>query len=232
MTPALINRRGRGAGCSGVAWRRRCCPAIYSIVAPSRVDAQSLPPPPGAPTLTSLSPNQGTQDTTVVVTVTGSGFGTTVAVSGIGVTPSNIEEISGTSLRVTFTIAAKATSGPRNVTVTTTGGTSNALPFTVNALPPPEAPTLTSVSPNEELRGETVAVTLTGTNFVVGATTVNVGGGGVTVNNVVVGSSTSLTASFVIDLTAARSPRGDGQDAPAGEAKGKPSGSPSRRPVP
>ena len=54
--------------------------------------------------------------------------------------------------------------------------------------------------------GATVAVTLTGTNFVVGATTVNVGGGGVTVNNVVVGSSTSLTANFVLDLAAALVP--------------------------
>ena len=33
-------------------------PAIYSIVAPSPADAQSAPPP-GAPTLTSVSPNQG-----------------------------------------------------------------------------------------------------------------------------------------------------------------------------
>ena len=52
-----------------------------------------------------------------------------------------------------------------------------------------------------------MAVTLTGTNFVVGATTVAVGGGGVTVTNVVVGSSTSLTASFVLDLAAAAGPR-------------------------
>ena len=50
------------------------------------------------------------------------------------------------------------------------------------------APTLTSVSPNQGTPGATVAVTLTGTNFVVGATTVTVSGGGVTVNNVVVGS--------------------------------------------
>ena len=48
-----------------------------------------------------------------------------------------------------------------------------------------------------------MAVTLTGTNFVVGATTVNVSGAGVTVTNVVVGSATSLTASFVIDPAAA-----------------------------
>ena len=72
---------------------------------------------------------------------------------------------------------------------------------------PPPPPTLTSVSPNQGIRGETVAVTLTGTNFVVGATTVAVGGGGVTVTNVIVGSSTSLTASFVLDLAAAAGPR-------------------------
>ena len=69
--------------------------------------------------------------------------------------------------------------------------------------PPPDAPTLTSVSPNQGIRGETVAVELTGTNFVVGATTVNVDGDGVTVNNVDVSSSTSLTANFVLDPAAA-----------------------------
>ena len=74
------------------------------------------------------------------------------------------------------------------VTVTTAGGTSGAQTFTVNA-PAPGAPTLTSVAPNQGIQGTTVAVTLTGTNFVVGATTVNVSGSGVTVNNVVVGSS-------------------------------------------
>ena len=51
-----------------------------------------------------------------------------------------------------------------------------------------------------------MAVTLTGTNFVVGATTVNVSGAGVTVTNVVVGSATSLTASFVLDPAAAAGP--------------------------
>ena len=55
--------------------------------------------------------------------------------------------------------------------------------------------------------GTTVAVTLTGTNFVAGATTVNVGGSGVTVTNVVVSSRTSLTANFVLDPAAATGAR-------------------------
>ena len=72
--------------------------------------------------------------------------------------------------------------------------------------PRPGAPTLTSVAPNQGLRGGTVAVTLTGTNFVVGATTVAVSGAGVTVTSVVVGSTTSLTASFVLDPAATTVP--------------------------
>ena len=89
------------------------------------------------------------------------------------------------------------------MTVTTAGGTSGPQGFTITLAPP----TLASVSPNQGIRGATVAVTLTGTNFVFGATTVAVAGGGVTVGNVVVGGGTSLTASFVLDLAAAAGPR-------------------------
>ena len=95
------------------------------------------------------------------------------------------------------------------------------------------APTLTSLSPTQGARGTTVAVTLTGTNLVVGATTVNVSGSGVTVTNVTVSSATaqtatvrrgrsltataisgtSLTANFVIDpARRCWPPHGDGHD--------------------
>jgi hypothetical protein len=156
-------------------------------------------PAPGAPTLTSIAPNQGTQGTTVPVTLTGTNFvvGATVNVSGSGVTVNTVVVVTPTSLTANFVLEAAAAVGARTVPVTTAGGTSGAQTFTIN--PPP--PTLTNISPNQGIRGTTVAVTLTGTNFV-GATTVNVAGGGVTVNTVVVGSSTSLTANFVFDLTA------------------------------
>ena len=62
------------------------------------------------------------------------------------------------------------------MTVTTAAGTSGAQTFTVTVPLPPGTPTLTSVSPNQGIRGTTVAVTLTGTNFVAGATTVTVSG--------------------------------------------------------
>ena len=48
-----------------------------------------------------------------------------------------------------------------------------------------------------------MAVTLTGTNFVAGATVVNVSGADATASNVVVVSPTSLTASVVLDPAAA-----------------------------
>ena len=153
-----------------------------------------------APTLTSVSPNQGTLGTTVAVTLTGTNFvvgATTVNVSGAGVTVNNVVVGGATSLTADLVIGGAAAVGARTVTVTTAGGTSGGQTFTIN---PPPAPTLTSVSPNQGIRGATIAVTLTGTNFVGGATTVNVAGGDVTVNTVVVGNSTSLTANFVLDL--------------------------------
>jgi hypothetical protein len=96
------------------------------------------------------------------------------------------------------------------VTVTTPVGRSGAQPFTIN-LPAPGRADADERRAESRHPGATVAVTLTGTNFVVGATTVNVSGAGVTVNTVVVGSGTSLTANFVIDPAAAGCPRhGDG----------------------
>src|SRR5205085_10050563 len=52
------------------------------------------------------------------------------------------------------------------VTVTTSGGTSSAVPFTIAV----GAPTLASISPNSAVAGAAVPVTLTGTNFISGAT--------------------------------------------------------------
>ncbi len=109
-------------------------PAIYSIVAPSPVEAQS--PGPGAPTLTSVSPNQGIRGTTVAVTLTGTNFvagATTVTVSGGGVTVTNVIVSSATSLTANFVLDPAAAEGPRTVTVTTAAGTSGAQTFTVTS---------------------------------------------------------------------------------------------------
>ena len=144
-------------------------------------------------------------------------------VSGAGVTVNTVVVGSTTSLTANFVIDPAAATGARTVTVTTAGGTSGAQTFTVNAAGAAAAPTLTSVAPNQGLQGATVAVTLTGTNFVVSATTVAVSGAGVTVNTIVVGSTTSLTANFVLDPAAPRRAHGDGHDGRRHERRRKPS---------
>ena len=211
VSPATTRRWLLGRGVAAAM-----LPAIYSIAAPSPVEAQSAGP--AVPTLTSVSPSQGIQGTTVAVTLTGTNFivgGTTVNVSGSGVTIATITvnrirsltaRANGTSLIANFVIDPAAGVGPRTVTVTTVAGTSGGQTFTIT-LPTPGAPTLTSVSPNQGTRGTTVAVALTGTNFVAGATTVTVGGSGATVTNVAVSSGTSLTANFVLDAAATEGPR-------------------------
>ena len=152
------------------------------------------------PTLTSISPISGVQGQGVAVTLTGTNFvaGATIGVSGAGITVSNTTVASATQITATFAIAANAATGAQNVTVTTSGGTSGAQPFTVNLAPP----TLTSISPNSGAQGQSVPVTLTGTNFVAGAA-IGVSGAGITVSNTTVLSATQITATFAIAANAA-----------------------------
>ncbi|MBI4471822.1 MAG: matrixin family metalloprotease [Acidobacteria bacterium] len=157
-----------------------------------------LPP---APALESIQPASGVQGQTANVNLTGSNFvagATTVVVSGTGVALGTVNVISPTSLATTLTIHAAAPPGDRSVTVSTTGGTSGFVTFTV--LPP--EPTLGSISPSSGIQGRSVTVTLAGTNFVAGATTVTVSGTGVTASAVNVAGSTSLTTTLNISSTA------------------------------
>jgi hypothetical protein len=155
---------------------------------------------PAAPVLTSVSPGSGVQGTSVPVTLTGANFvaPAAVAVSNPGVTVGGVTVASATQITATLTIGAGATTGAANVTVITSGGTSGTAVFTVN----PPAPVLTSVSPASGVQGTSVPVTLTGTNFVAGAT-VAVGSSGVTVSNVTVTGATQITATFAIAANAA-----------------------------
>ncbi|WP_460504358.1 IPT/TIG domain-containing protein, partial [Hymenobacter agri] len=115
-----------------------------------------------APVISSLSPTSGTVGTSVVIT--GTGFTGATAVSFNG-TAATFTVNSGT--QITATVPPGTITG--NVTVTTPGGTSNAVPFTV--LPP--APTLSSLSPNSGTVGTSVIIT--GTNLT-GATAVSFNG--------------------------------------------------------
>jgi hypothetical protein len=160
--------------------------------------AITLAPP---PTLTMIAPSTASQGSGVNVSITGTNFisNASFQFSGTGVTVINMNITSGTTMTATFIIAANAPLGIQNVTLTTSGGTSNPVTFTVT-LPPP--PTLTSINPASGVQGNSVNVTLTGTNFISGAT-VNFSGAGVVVANTVVVSGTSITAQFQIAANAA-----------------------------
>src|SRR3989442_11111525 len=101
------------AGCSGVA-----------SLAPTLL-----------PTLSSVSPNSGTQGQTVAVTLTGTNFGpgATISVSGTGITASNVTVVSSTQITAMFAIAASAPTGPQNITVTGLAIASGAQAFTVRS---------------------------------------------------------------------------------------------------
>ena len=96
------------------------------------------------PTLTAvtgINPNRGTQGQTLGVTLTGTGFetGATINLSGALIGVSNLAVMSTTQITATFAIATNAALGPVNISVTTSGQTTNAVPFTI-------APALTVIS--------------------------------------------------------------------------------------
>ncbi len=169
-------------------------------------------PTSAAPTLASILPATGAAGSTASVTVIGTGFvsgATTVAISGGGVTASAATVQSATSLTASFVIDAAATPGARSVTVATAGGTSAPQSFTIVSAAPPASlqPSVASLRQTDGATGTSPAQVLTGANFVVGGTTLAVSGAGVAVTDVAVSSSTSLSATFVIDGAAAVGPR-------------------------
>ena len=138
------------------------------------------------PVLTAITPESGEQGTTVDVTLSGDYFesgDTSMVVSGTGVTVTDVTVTDATELTATLTIDPDAELGERDVTLTTGGGTSDPVGFTIEPAPVPE---LDQITPDTGRQGTTVDVTLFGANFETGATTVAVSGTGVTVTDVVV----------------------------------------------
>jgi hypothetical protein len=195
-----------------------------SAVSPSAIGSANvtITAPPPAPVLTSIAPNSGTQSTKVQVTLNGSNFasGATVSVSGSGASVSGVSVVSSSRITATFTIAATAAPGARPVSVTTAAGTSTAQSFTVVAAPTAK-PTLTSMTPNSGVRGSSIHVALTGTNFAA-PFTITVAGGGVSVSDVVVVNSTSATAIFHVNRGALRRSRDTTVATSSGSSNGLP----------
>jgi len=139
-----------------------------------------------APTVALVSPNSGPLAGGTSVTLTGTNFmaGAVVTIGGNALT--NVTVVSSTS--ITGTTPA-GTVGAKDVVVTTIAG-SGTCTGCFSYVAPPAVPTVTSVIPNSGVLAGGTSVTLTGTNFVAGATATI---GGTAVTNVTVVSSTSIT---------------------------------------
>jgi hypothetical protein len=149
------------------------------------------------PVLSSISPTSGFRGNNYNVTLTGTGLAGTTSINGAaGITITALTLMDDAHVTATFAIAANAATGARNISVTTPNGTSNTVQFSVQN---PPTPTLSSINPTSGVRGRSVGVTLTGTNFTTNGTTINfTSGSGITATGVTVVSSTQITATFVI----------------------------------
>ncbi len=161
-------------------------PAVKIVTAPSYAEktlplAVSLP----APTVTSVAPGAGRATTTTRVTISGTDFTTVTSVT-FGGTPAIVTRVTGPT-KLTATAPSKA-AGTDSVVVTAAGG-----PSTVDgSFTYLSGPTLTKVTPSAGRLAGGTTVTLTGTGFFTGVTSVTFGSGnhGATVH---VSGPTSLT---------------------------------------
>jgi hypothetical protein len=161
--------------------------------APANIYSYIAPPPPaaGTPTITGggggggISPSSGPTSGGTIITITGTNLTGTTGVTIGGVPATLVTVVNGT------TVTAKTppgTLGPKDVVVTTPGGTATSTGgFTYVALPP----TVTAVNPSTGTSLGGTSVTITGTNFT-GATAVTFGGTNVSSYTVV--NATTITA--------------------------------------
>jgi YVTN family beta-propeller protein len=159
-----------------------------------------------SPVVSSAIPVNGTQNSTLNVTVAGSlthfAQGTTTATFGAGITVNSVTVTNSTTATVNITISPTATPGPRTVTMTTGAEVaSEAGGFTVLV----GLPQITNVSPGTGAQGASLSLTITGlvTNFQANVSQVTFSGAGVNVTQVVVNSPTQLTAQVTIASNAA-----------------------------
>jgi hypothetical protein len=137
------------------------------------------------PTVTGISPGNGSTAGGTVVTISGTNFATGASVSLGGTSATGVTVVSATS--ITASTPAHA-AGAVSVVVTNPGGLSGTLPSGFTYVAPP---TVTGVSPGSGSSAGGTVVTISGTNFATGA---SVSFGGTSATGVTVVSASSITA--------------------------------------
>jgi hypothetical protein len=154
------------------------------------------------PVLSTISPQTGGTGATVTLSFTGTGLAGATLTTPLptGITLAGSATTAFGTFSQNITIAGNAPLGPASFTVTTAGGTSNALSMTVFAL----APLLNTITPNTAAAGSTPTVVLAGRGFT-GTTSLNFGAGsGISVlpGAFVVNSDAQITAQLTITAAA------------------------------
>jgi hypothetical protein len=161
-----------------------------------------------APQITSIVPDTAARQQTLEFRIRGSNFygGLTRVDLGTGINVTSTVIDSTSSLRVTATVLDSAATGARTVYVINTppGGGRDSILNGLTVRNP--APTLTGISAQNGTRLQTLNLTLTGTKFVQGVTTVQMGTG-ITIVSTQVDNPTQLRVAIRIDSSAALGPR-------------------------
>jgi hypothetical protein len=155
------------------------------------------------PTITSINPRESNRGIILFVYITGTSFHGATSVSfGDDVTVNSFNMDTPTQITAIVTIDADAATGVRDVSVATPAGTATVVGgFTIIYLPP----TINLIDPIEGIRGTTIVVYLTGTNFT-GTTLVSFGDG-ITVLGFNVDTSNQISATINIAADAVTGPR-------------------------
>jgi hypothetical protein len=158
-----------------------------------------------SPTISTVIPDQGIRGQTLEVSITGTRLDGVDDVSdvsfGSGITVNSLPLMYSTEIKANITISPGAALGPRDVSVSKSGDTYTLASAFEVAAPPPPPPTIASVNPSQGFQGQTLNVTITGTNLT-GATTVSFGNG-IAVNSFNPDSSTQISANISIGGAAA-----------------------------
>jgi hypothetical protein len=183
---------------------------VLAVIGPSAASFAAMPNPlqfaepvgmTSAPTILTFS-NTGTAALKItglsLVGGNAADFAQVTSGGTCGSLPITISAGSSCSLQFTYT---PSTATVESTTLQVTDNAANS-PQSVTFNGTPLPPTLTMLSQASGVQGSTVMETLTGTNFVTGATTVNITGTGITVTGTNVTNSTTLTVSFVLAANA------------------------------
>jgi hypothetical protein len=161
-----------------------------------------------APLVTSVAPDTGSRLSTVELLVRGQNFysGLTSVTMGQGISVTNLRVDSTTQIRLSAVIADTAATGPRSIVVTNPppGGGSSTLTNAFTVRNP--RPTIANIAPQSANRLQTKDVTVTGTGFFKGTTTLSLGPN-IAVDSLNVLSGTQLAALVRVDSAAAIGPR-------------------------